>query len=94
MTKAQRFAKHFHSEAYREFVSQLPCVCCGGGPCEVSHDPSRGAGGTWENTHPLTTECHRRLHTGAKTFWKSVGITREQANARTHAAWLAHKGEL
>ena len=82
----------YHSDEFVAFTHQSLCACgCGGSPCEVSHDPSRGAGGTWKDTHPLTPACHRELHSkGTQTFWASRGMTREDANRRHHYAWLAY----
>lgn len=89
------FAKQFLSDKRVEFVRGLPCVCrgvgsewgCSGGPCQNSHDPSRGAGGTYLDIHPATTECHRKLEQGAKTFWRLIGRTRTEANAETQRLW-------
>lgn len=93
--RERRFEAAFHSEEYVRFVKSLPCVQCGASPCDVSHDPSRGAGGQWTDTHPLCRDCHIRLgSTGTETFWSEVGITREQANARTHQNWLAYSEGL
>jgi hypothetical protein len=85
--KAKRFERQFGPPGFAEFVRNLPCVSCGHTPCEVSHDPSRGAGGTWLDCHSLCRPCHRRLHQGHETFWAELGMTREQANARTQMAW-------
>jgi len=92
------WALQFHSDEFVMFTRDQPCVCggvgrawdCTGGPCEVSHDPSRGAGGVWVDTHPATRACHTKIGQGAVTFWRLIGMTREQANKAHHQAWLAY----
>lgn len=92
--RGKLWVRCFLSPEFVAFVQALPCACgCGRSPCEVSHDPSRGAGGTYKSAHPLYHECHRRLHSvGSETFWAEAGTTREAANMRTHGAWLEHSG--
>jgi len=85
--KRARWKLQFLSPEFVRFTKARPCVKCGRVPSEVSHDPSRGAGGTWRDCHPACTACHRELHRGHETFWASVGITREQANAAHREAW-------
>src|SRR3970040_801495 len=79
-------------------VRPVPAMCvmwthplrgepCGPPPRRGSQAPSRGGGGTWLDCHPACPDCHRRLHQGHETFWRELGITREQANARTQMAW-------
>ena len=92
----KEWAKQFHSPEFVEFTRDEPCVCrgkgaawgCKGGPCQTSHDPSRGAGGTWKNTHPASAECHAKIGQGAETFWRLIERTREEANRAHHMAWL------
>ena len=90
----RRFQLQFHSDDYVRFVKGMKCACgCGRSPCEVSHDPTRGSGGTWKDTHPLYPPCHRRLHgKGSKTFWAEVGKTRQEANLETQDAWDRWRG--
>ena len=89
------FRRCFHSEAFVEFTKAQPCVCRGLGRewgCEgvsqTSHDPTRGAGGTWMDTHPASVACHRLIE--ANDFWHRIGRTREQANREHHMSWLDH----
>lgn len=92
----ERWSRNFRSVERVLFIRDLPCACggvgeawgCPGGPCQNSHDPSRGAGGSYLDISPLTFECHRELEKGAKTFWLKIGKTREASNAETHAKWL------
>lgn len=92
--RAKLWVRCYLSDEFVSFVQALPCACgCGRSPCEVSHDPSRGAGGTYKSAHPLYHECHRRLHSvGSETFWAEAGTTREAVNMRTHGGWLEHSG--
>ena len=57
-----------------------------------SHDPTKAAGGTYEDIHPATDHCHRLID--ANDFWHRIGITREEANARTHQLWLDYSEGL
>ena len=88
--RARVFERNFHSAEYVAFVRALPCVKCGRAPCDVSHDPSRGAGGGWQDTHPLCRACHLELGRGSETFWSGLGRTREEANAETQRKWEEH----
>ena len=93
-----RFHRNFWSVERVQYIKALPCACdgageawgCRGGPCQNSHDPSRGmggAGGGYLDISPLTNECHRELERGAKSFWLKLGKTREESNAETQAKW-------
>ena len=94
--KEARWRRNFRSIDRVLFIRDLPCACdgvgeawgCRGGPCQNSHDPSRGAGGGYLDISPLTNECHRQQEKGAKTFWLKIGKTREASNAETHKLWL------
>jgi len=90
--RRKRWALQFHSEEFVRFVQSLPCVSCGHTPSEAHHDPPRSCGGTWLDVSPLCHDCHTlgpesRHRAGRDTFWARVGLTREQANARTQMLW-------
>jgi len=57
-----------------EFVRAQDCDTCGApGPSDVSHYPSRGAGGRSEHTFPQCRRCHADMHQyGVDSFlgWK------------------------
>ena len=94
--KADRFALQFHSIEFVLWTKRQPCVCggkvCDGGPIHTSHDPSRGAGGRWTDTHPASSFCHDLIE--RNDFWHRIGKTREEANAAHHRAWLDYTGGL
>jgi hypothetical protein len=93
--KRRRWERQFHSEEFVLFVKWLECVYCGRTPCEVHHEPTRSAGGTWKDTSPLCWECHPYRHkVGVKTFWGATCLTPEESNARTHRLWLEHSEGL
>ena len=94
-----RFRRQFHSEERAEFVKRLPCVCGGlgrswgcKGMSQNSHDPTRGAGGTYLDIHPASVACHALIEDN--DFWHRIGKTREEANAETETAWQQHEGGL
>lgn len=92
----ERWVRQFHSPAFVEFVSLLPCERCGRVDVmgnEVSHVPTRGAGGTWLDAHSLCADCHRlgprALHVvGVETFFGRLGKDPREVNARVHRLWL------
>lgn len=81
--KDERFARQFHSREFVEWMQAKPCCCgeCGGlsggfagRRREVHHVKSRGAGGSWKDTVPLSWACHGELHTrGQKTYCQARG---------------------
>lgn len=89
--KEALWSRNFRSVEFVLFVKGLKCVGCGEHSIniQVHHDPTRGSGGTWEDTSPLCMECHSRRHSkGVLTFWAEVGKSYQQSNAETHAKWL------
>lgn len=88
---ARRFVEHFLSAERVYFVQGLPCVRCGKGPCANHHEPTKATGGTYLDLSPVCHPCHNWRHNiGVITFWKSVGVTYEESNAATEAAWLGY----
>lgn len=91
--KREKFARQFHSAEYVEWSNKQPCVACEWSATSViltqcAHNPSRGAGGTWENVSPLCPSCHGEQHGwGAETFQQKYGIRFKQTNAQHCRAW-------
>ena len=88
--KRQKFARQFHSEAFVEFTRFSPCVVddCPFSAVECAHNPSRAAGGTWEDVSPLCTWHHGEQHSsGVKTFQWRHGIRFTDTNAAHAAKW-------
>ena len=93
--KRARFARQFHSEAFVEFTKAQPCVVCGVRVAiECAHNPSRGAGGTWEDVTPLCAFHHGEQHRGVETFQRRHGIRFSETNAAHAEAWRQHEGGL
>ena len=89
-TKAQRFARCFHSAEFVEFTQRQPCSVggCTFGPIECAHNPSRGAGGTWEDISPLCSFHHRMQHTvGVETFQRKLYVDLRETNAAHAERW-------
>lgn len=75
--KAREFARAYGGEARVAFIRAMPCLTCGGHPCENAHVKSGGAGrkadARW--VVPLCHGCHAQLHTtGQQTFEAKYGI--------------------
>ena len=89
----RRFTEQFDSPAFISFVSALPCVVCGEGPCDAAHVRSRGAGGKACDIAPLCRDCHRLQHDlGIVTFGNLYGLSLRDAASRTWASWQALQG--
>lgn len=68
-TKAEKFAREFHSEERVAFVNGLPCCACGRKPTrrhpsDNHHVWTDGTGrrGPYTAIVPLCRSCHRRYH--------------------------------
>lgn len=89
--KREKFKRQFHSDEFVEFTKRRQCAvpgCACGLLSECAHNPSRGAGGTWEDISPLCKLHHADQHQmGVATFQKACGIRFEQTNAKHCRAW-------
>lgn len=58
------FARAYHSDARRIWVSRQHCACCGSIPCENHHVRTDGTSrkGPYTAIVPLCWRCHRRWH--------------------------------
>lgn len=92
--RARLFKAQFGSGARVKWMRALPCCACGGGPCEVHHVRSRGAGGGADDTVPLCSVCHRLLHTeGAKTFSRRLFLDLSELATKYAQDWRARESQ-
>lgn len=84
--KAKRYDRDFGAKA--DFIRDQPCDTCGAPPPnDPSHFPSRGAGGTKEDTFPQCRICHRTMgQKGVDTFLRTLEPPRDRM-------WLSGRTE-
>src|SRR5690606_16250619 len=88
--KAKRREEAFGPAGFVEWVHSLGCSVpeCQGGPIEVAHARSRGAGGNWTDTLPLCKRHHDMQHKqGIRTFERHVGFDLAAVAALVHDRW-------
>ena len=83
-----RFARHFGSLQRVKFIRSLPCevtgLCSEGS--HNAHTKSRGAGGTYKDIVPLSSEVHQRFDEMPESkFRERYGRTKQ--SIRDRAPW-------
>ena len=90
-TRSERFARQYHSAEFVEWTKLEPCAvpnCPDSVPRQCAHNPSRGAGGTWEDVTALCGWHHHEQHLrGVGSFQDFHGIRFSETNAAHAAAW-------
>lgn len=78
------FQRVYGSKRRVAYIKELPCVACGGGPCENAHIKSGGMGrkADYREIIPLCQSCHRLQH---QHGWKALGF---DAPTLDHLAYL------
>ena len=93
---AATFARVYGSTARVLWVKSLPCVVCGGGPCE-GHHITNGGMGRKADAHQIVPLCrdHRALaHQHGDASWQEYyhGLDLTTEAARVEAAWQERCG--
>lgn len=96
--KAERdakFAREFGSAERVAYVASLPCIACGGGPCENHHISGHAMGKRAHHSVivPLCARHHREWHdVGRHTFAEKYHVHPGVEAERVAKAWhlLAH----
>lgn len=94
----EEFERVYGGDERRAWVSRLPSVASGNGPCVNAHvtppdglPSGTGRKGDYVWIVPLTKAEHDELHAiGEDTFQTKYGIDLAECAAETHAAWLDH----
>jgi hypothetical protein len=95
--RARLFERNFHSEERVLFIKSLPCEVTGRLSDTVvnAHTKSRGAGGTYKDIVPLSSEVHQRFDEMPEAKWEVIyQRTKQSVRDRAYVyqqLWEGHK---